>query len=117
MPLPTFTWCPAPGASFKRSPRLIDVRYGDGYAHRVTTGINIFDDTLSSVFNGDVDYVGAIDLFLMQNFLKGFYFEFFGNIVVTCDSWQVTWTDRGADAKMIGSLQMETRRAYNFQGV
>lgn len=116
MALPDFTWCPAPGYAVAKTPRMSTVNYGDGYVHRFTTGINVIQRKVSVVFNGDQDTIAAIDAFLEANYLRGFNFTFAGpDVVVTCDTWTVTWQDRQASGKFIGSLTAEFNRSYNIQ--
>lgn len=120
MAIGTFTWCPAPGIGLIRKPRLLIAGYGDGYVHRSVSGINVIGNKRSATFNGDQDYIQAIDTFLEDNYLTGFWWPWVtGNVapyqLFTCDTWQLSWTDKGGNGKLLGSLQAEFDQAYNYQ--
>lgn len=117
----TFTWCPSPGPVRTRSLRLTEVKYGDGYTHRVTTGINPIQDSWAVLFVGTQTYLNDIDGFLFANAVQGFWWKPPGwpgvtsAPLMTCDEWTLTYTDRQRDGQLLGSLNATFVRQYNIQ--
>jgi phage-related protein len=112
----TFTWCPAPGVTQTTAPRLYEAKYGDGYTHRLTTGLNPLQQTWNAVFPGTRAALAEIEIFLQDNGVPGFYWAFFGpDILVTCDEWTVTVNDRTRGGELIGTLAATFRRSWNLQ--
>lgn len=48
----TFDWAESKGTSMQVEPRIIEVRFGDGYAQRSPAGINHMPDLWNMVFTG-----------------------------------------------------------------
>ncbi|MDY0559575.1 phage tail protein [Pasteurella multocida] len=89
----TFNWCIRPDYTIESSPRVTKVQFGDGYAQRISNGINTLLRKYPVVVKVDKQTAQSVDEFLARH--KGvepFYFnEPFSQQrkKVVCGNWSI----------------------------
>jgi phage-related protein len=118
---PFWAWCPQPGAARTTELRIDSNAMGDGYIHRATRGLHPNRPTWSLAFPFvGLDELQAMDFFLETNAACGFWMQppdQVAAVLVYCDAWSVSMTDKNADDGIIGTLQANFVRCFNPQPV
>lgn len=121
MPDPMWTWCEAPGVQRATKLAVDSNRYGDGYVHRTTRGLNPARPAWRLVFPfRNLAELTAMDNFLVAYAAPGFWFRPVDSAVdlfVTCDEWAATISDRTGGGAFVGNLSAAFERAFNPQPI
>lgn len=118
-PTPLWPWCEQPGMARSTALEVDEVKFGDGYKHRATRGLNPARATwtLSFPFTTLAE-LDERDQFLRANATNGFWMkpaDATDFVFVTADEWSASITDRNR-AGIIGTLSVTLVQGFNPQG-
>lgn len=71
--MPEFIWPAKVGSSKEVEARLLEAKFGDGYAQRAADGLNHLVDTWQVIVSGEQAVVDAAEIFIIQ---QGGYLPF-----------------------------------------
>lgn len=112
-------WCPALAPSRTDTLEVDVVEMGDGYCHRSTHGYNPVKTAWAYQFPFTaLDTLEEMDAFLQRYGAPGFWFlppEQLDAVMIVCNEWSASITERSGKGAMIGFLQATFMRIFNPQ--